>query len=72
MSFALKEISDLLALREGTAGVVVQIGDGTVRVATPSGAITARTTGHIAVGDRVTVRNGFAEAMPVTRVVVGV
>ena len=64
MTFALNDLSALLSREDSVSGVVVQIGDGIVRVATPRGAVQARPAGSVAVGDRVVVRAGWAEPVP--------
>ena len=53
MSFALKELSRLLAPEQTVVGAVVGIDGSVVRVATERGAVTARTLDAVAVGDRV-------------------
>lgn len=61
MSFPLKELRDLLAPQRRTQpGVVVAIVLGQARVATHNGAIMARYSGKLSVGDRVLIENGFA------------
>lgn len=67
MSFALRELSRLLATEEPVLGAVVAVTGATVRVATPRGGIEARALDTVAVGDRVWVRNGFITRAPVAR-----
>lgn len=67
MSFALKELSRLLATDTPVVGAVVGIDGTVVRVATERGAATARTLDALAVGDRVQIKNGIATKAPVAR-----
>lgn len=67
MSFALKELSGLLAPDTTLLGSVVAIAGAVVQVATPRGAMTARTLDALQVGDRVLVRNGMASRAPVAK-----
>jgi hypothetical protein len=67
MSFALQELSRLLAPLEGTVGVVVAIDGTRVRVATPTGALTVHALDALVVGDRVLIRNGQARRAPSAR-----
>lgn len=67
MSFALKELSRLLATDAPVVGAVVGIGGSFVRVATERGAVIARTLDVMAVGDRVQIKNGIATKAPVAR-----
>jgi hypothetical protein len=67
MSFALKELSRLLATDMPVVGAVVGIDGPVVRVATAQGAVTARTLDVLTVGDRVQIRNGIATRAPVAR-----
>lgn len=67
MSFALKELSRLLATDAPVVGAVVGIDGSVVRVATERGAVTARTLDTVAVGDRVQIKNGIATKAPVAR-----
>lgn len=67
MSFALKELSRLLATDPPVVGAVVGIDGGVVRVATERGAVTARTLDAVAIGDRVQIKNGIATKAPVAR-----
>ena len=67
MSFALKELSRLLATDAPAVGAVVGIDGAVVRVATERGAVTARTLDGVAVGDRVQIKNGVATKAPVAK-----
>jgi hypothetical protein len=67
MSFALKELSRLLATDTPVVGAVVGIDGSAVRVATKRGAVTARTLDAVAVGDRVQIKNGIATKAPVAK-----
>jgi hypothetical protein len=67
MSFALKELSRLLATDTPLVGAVVGIDGAVVRVATERGAVTARTLDSVSVGDRVQIKNGIATKAPVAK-----
>ena len=67
MSFALKELSRLLAPDAPVVGAVVGIDGAVVRVATERGAVTARTLDAVAVGDRVQIKSGIASKAPVAK-----
>ena len=67
MSFALKELTRLLAPDQTVVGAVVGIDGAVVRVATERGAVTARTLDAVAVGDRVQIKNGIATKAPVAK-----
>ena len=67
MSFALKELSRLLATDTPVVGAVVGIDGAVVRVATERGAVTARTLDVVTVGDRVQITNGIATKAPVAK-----
>ena len=67
MSFALKELSRLLAPEQTVIGAVVGIDGSVVRVATERGAVTARTLDAVAVGDRVQIKSGIASKAPVAK-----
>jgi hypothetical protein len=67
MSFALKELSRLLATDTPVVGAVVGIDGAVVRVGTERGAVTARTLDAVAVGDRVQIKNGIATKAPVAK-----
>ena len=67
MSFALKELSRLLATDTPVVGAVVGIDGTVVRVATERGAVTARTFDTVAIGDRVQIKNGIATKAPVAK-----
>lgn len=67
MSFALKELSRLLATDTPVVGAVVGIDGAVVRVATERGSVTARTPDALAIGDRVQIKNGIATKAPVAR-----
>lgn len=67
MSFALKELTRLLAPEQTVVGAVVGIDGVVVRVATERGAVTARTLDALAIGDRVQIKNGIATKAPVAR-----
>lgn len=69
MSFALKELSRLLATDTPVVGAVVGIDGAVVRVATERGAVTARTLDVVTVGDRVQIKNGIATKAPVAKLV---
>ena len=64
MSFALKELSRLLATDTPVVGAVVGIDGAVVRVATERGAATARALDAVAIGDRVQIKNGIATKAP--------
>lgn len=63
MTFPLAELSELIAKRDATIGVVVSISDGIATIATTKGAIHASASAGVARGDRVMVRNGVAVKM---------
>ena len=67
MSFALKELSRLLATDATVVGAVVGIDGAVVRVATERGAVTARTLDSVTAGDRVQIKNGIATKAPVAK-----
>lgn len=67
MSFALKEITRLLAPEQTVVGAVVGIDGSVVRVATERGAVTARTLDAVAIGDRVQIKSGIATKAPVAK-----
>jgi len=67
MSFALKELSRLLAPEQTVVGAVVGIDGAIVRVATERGVVIARTFDVVVVGDRVRIKNGIAIKAPVAR-----
>lgn len=67
MSFALKELSRLLATDMPVVGAVVGIEGAVVRVATARGAVTARTFDVVTIGDRVRIENGIATKAPVAK-----
>ena len=67
MSFALKELSRLLATDAPVVGAVIGINGAVVRVATERGAITARTLDSVTVGHRVQIKNGIATRAPVAK-----
>ena len=67
MSFALKELSRLLATDTPVVGAVVGVDGSMVRVATERGAVTARTLDAVNVGDRVQIKNGIATKAPVAK-----
>ena len=67
MSFALKELSRLLATDTPVVGAVVGIDGAVVSVATERGAVTARTLDAVAVGDRVQIKSGIATKAPVAK-----
>lgn len=67
MTFALKELSRLLAPEQTVVGAVVGIDGVVVRVATERGAVTSRTLDAVAIGDRVQIKNGIATKAPVAR-----
>jgi ribosomal protein L35AE/L33A len=67
MTFALKELTRLLAPEQTVVGAVVGIDGAVVRVATERGAVTARTLDAVTVGDRVQIKNGIATRAPVAR-----
>lgn len=67
MSFALKELSRLLATERPLVGSVVAVEANVVRIATERGAITARALDTLTVGDRAQVQNGIAARAPIAR-----
>lgn len=67
MTFALKELTRLLAPEGSVVGSVVSLEGTLVRVATERGAVTARTLDTLRVGDRVLIKNGIASQAPVAR-----
>ncbi|MDP2432001.1 MAG: hypothetical protein Q8O33_08220 [Pseudomonadota bacterium] len=67
MTFALKELTRLLAQDQAVVGSVVAVEGALVRVATERGAVLARVLDAIAAGDRVLIRNGLATKAPVAR-----
>lgn len=67
MTFALKELTRLLAQDSTVVGSVVGIEGALVRVATERGAAIARTLDALTVGDRVLIKNGMATRAPVAR-----
>ncbi len=67
MSFALKELSDLLAPQPVQIGVVVSVDGPLLRLATGRGVIRARAFEPMAVGERVRIQNGVATRAPVAR-----
>ena len=64
MSFAISELSTLLAKDTQLRGVVVAVQGGALRVATKNGALLATPVGSVVVGDNVTVTNGMAVKVP--------
>lgn len=64
MSFALQELSRLLAAERPLVGSVVAVDGTQVKVATARGAITARALDTLAIGDRVHIHNGIATRAP--------
>ena len=71
-AFPLHELAGLLATRQAMMGVVVDVTEHGAVVATADGAVTARYTVPLAVGDRVCVRSGVAEAVPPARMSIAV
>jgi hypothetical protein len=67
MSFALKELTRLLAPDANVVGSVIGIDGVLIRIATERGAVTARTLDALAIGDRVLTKNGTASKAPVAR-----
>ena len=67
MTFALKELTRLLAPDRAVVGSVVGIQGPLIRVATERGAVMARTLDALVVGDRVLIRNGLATKAPVAQ-----
>lgn len=65
MSFAIKELSGLLAGQQRVAGVVTGFSGEFVVVATARGAVQARAAGTVVRGDRVTITGGWCEKAPV-------
>lgn len=65
MTFALKELTRLLATATTTVGAVVSVEGAEVRVATARGAVLARTLETLKTGDRVLLKNGIASRAPV-------
>lgn len=75
MSFAIKDITRLLAPQESLVGAVVGIDGALVRVATVRGAVMARSleaNRALAVGERVQVKGGMATRAPVATLVFAV
>ncbi len=68
MSFALKELSSLIAGEKAVIGSVVGFSGGFVEIATAKGKVQARAAGSLVPGDRVTVRGGWAEKAPVATI----
>ena len=64
MRSALGELRRLLAPVDASSGVVVSVSNGTVKVATRAGLVTARAAGSLSRGDRVTIAGGVASAAP--------
>lgn len=69
MSFALSDLSRLLAPETLTLGAVVATNPaaGTVRIATARGAVQAKTIDNLSIGDRVQINNGIASKAPAPR-----
>lgn len=67
MSFALKELSRLLATDTSVVGAVVGVNGAVVRVATERGAVTASTLDAVVIGDRVQIKNGIATKASVAK-----
>lgn len=67
MTFPLNELKRLLGQETTVLGSVVGLEGTLVRVATERGAVLARTLDALAVGDRVTIRNGIATRAPAAR-----
>lgn len=67
MTFALKELTRLLAPDASVVGSVVGQKGALVRVATERGAVTVRTLDTLLIGDRVLIKNGMATKAPVAR-----
>lgn len=65
MTFPLKELSRLLTQDKTLIGIVVEINNATIKVATPEGALTVPSPQNLKLGDRVLVRNGIATKAPV-------
>ncbi len=68
MSFALTELSQLLAPRQQIVGVVMARSGEQVSVATPQGLIIARALTPLNTGERVLINAGTASRAPVARV----
>jgi hypothetical protein len=68
MSFAVNEVSRLLAAERARLGVVVGFSGTLAIVATARGAVLARPAGTVAKGNRVIVRDGWVEPAPVASV----
>jgi len=64
MSFAISELSTLLAKDTQLRGVVVAVQGVAWRVATKNGALLATPVGSVVVGDNVTVTNDMAVKVP--------
>jgi len=67
MTFALKELTRLIAPQESVVGVVVGVDGSVVRVATERGAVTARSLEALTVGMRIQIKNGIATRLPVAK-----
>lgn len=67
MSFALKELTRLLAPDTNVVGAVIEVKGALVRVATERGAVSARTLDSLLVGERVLIKNGIATRAPIAR-----
>jgi hypothetical protein len=65
MSFAIKNLSDLLRQERVLYGVVVAVHGEMVHVATPRGGVHARAMDHLQAGDRVKIDGGLATKAPV-------
>jgi len=67
MTFPLQELKRLIVSDQALVGSVVGLEGSLVRVATPRGAMTARSLDALVVGDRVLIKNGMATKAPVAR-----
>jgi hypothetical protein len=67
MSFALRELSKLLASDSTTLGVVVSVDTSMIKAATAKGAMTVRALETLIVGDRVLISQGLARKAPVAQ-----
>lgn len=65
MSYPLKELSQLLAKESVMSGIVLEVNNASVKVATSQGAAMTRTLDTLKIGDRVLVKNGMATRAPI-------
>lgn len=72
MSFALKELTQLLSNTVSTLGVVIARDGPRLRIASTHGLITATSTENLTLGDRVVIQKGIAFKAPVPRLRISV